>query len=83
MKIKLYSIRDKKASMYNVPVTFDNDAVAIRAFGDLVTNDKQSLISLHPSDFCLVGLGDFDRETGDFFPVPAIVLADGDNFVKE
>lgn len=83
MKVNLYSVRDKKASVYNIPVTFDNDAVAIRAFGDLVTRDKNSLIALHPADFQLVSLGQFDRETGEFFPIPATVLCDGDNFVKE
>lgn len=80
MKVKLYSIRDKKASVYNTPVVFDNDAVAIRAFGDLVTRDKESLISVHPSDFSLCYLGEFDRETGLLSAADVVVLADGDSF---
>lgn len=83
MKIRLYAIRDKKAGVYNTPVPFDNDAVAIRAFGDLIERDKNNIISVHPSDFSLCLVGEFDRETGDICPLDTVVVADGDQFIKE
>lgn len=64
MKRKLYSVRDSRMGTFAPPCLFDNDAVAIRAFGDMVGGDKQSLIALHPEDFVLCVLGEFDLETG-------------------
>lgn len=85
MKVKLYAIRDKKAGTYNAPCVFDNDAVAIRAFGDVVLKSDGNLIASHPSDFQIVALGSFDRESGALVQSveDIIVLADGDAFVKE
>lgn len=80
MKRKLYSLRDCKMNECNPPVCYPNDAVATRAFGDLVTKDKASMIGLHPEDFALVYLGEIDLETGVISPVVPVVLATGDNF---
>lgn len=60
----LYSVRDARMGTFAPPCLFDNDNVAIRAFGDMVRGDKQSLIALHPEDFTLVYLGAFNVETG-------------------
>lgn len=82
---KLYAIRDIKVGLCNAPCMFDNDATALRAFSDIVLRDKESLISIHPSDFTLCYLGDFNRETGVIIPaVGGIrVLCVASDFIKE
>lgn len=86
MKHRVYSIRDKKLGLYQNLVFFDNDAVAIRAFGDLVTRDENSIIHAHPSDFSLCCIGEFDAEKGIVycFDEGVTVVCDADSFgVKE
>ena len=68
MNKRLYSIRDLKAQTFTPPTIQDNDAVAIRAFGDLVTKDKESLLGTHPADFALCFVGEFDILTGILTP---------------
>lgn len=82
MKKLIYSVRDKKAGTFFAPTLFDNDAVAIRCFGDLVTKDEQSMIHQHPSDFSLCCLGLMDVETGAISPFAdgVRVIADADSF---
>lgn len=77
---KLYSLRDCKMNECNPPVCYPNDAVATRAFGDLVIKDKGSMIGMHPEDFALVYLGEIDLETGGIIPVSPVIVATGDNF---
>lgn len=85
MKKLIYSVRDKKSCTFYPPTLFDNDGVAIRAFGDLVTRDEQSMIHQHPSDFSLCCLGVMDIETGAISPFDdgVRVVVDADSFMKE
>ncbi len=86
MIIKLYSIRDTKVGNFNPPVRMDNDAAAVRSFGDLVTaTDKPTLFSQHPADFALCYIGDFDVEKGVLIPAEGGFrsLAMGSDFIKE
>lgn len=66
MKKLVISIRDNKMESYNSPVLVDNEAVAIRQFGDIVQRGGDSVISLHPSDFTLYVVAEFDPITGKF-----------------
>ncbi len=61
---RLYCLRDNKIGEFNAPCVFANDAAAMRAFGDMVINDKQSLVSLHPEDFTLEFIGLFNPDLG-------------------
>lgn len=85
MKRKLYAIRDEKAALFNPPCVFDNDAVATRAFGDLVTKDRDTVISNHAVDFALYYLGEIDVETGAISAVDGgvVCLCRGSDFIKE
>lgn len=85
MKKLIYSVRDKKACTFFPPTLFDNDSVAIRSFGDLVTKDTNSIIHQHPSDFSLCCLGLMDIETGAISPfeVGVRVVADAESFIQE
>lgn len=83
MMKKVYSIRDNKMETFGTLVFIDNDAVAVRMFGDLVLNDKDSLIGKHPADFGLYMLGDFDDSTGRMSNLDApVLLAIGSDFLN-
>lgn len=82
---KLYAIRDNKVGTFAPPCLFENDATAIRAFGDLVSRDKDSLMHLHPEDFSLWCLGFFNTENGviEQNPDDFRTLANASDFCKE
>lgn len=86
MKKLVYSIRDNKMGSFNVPVLIENDAVAVRQFGDLISRGGDSVMSIHPEDFTLYKLGEFDSSTGKFTNLDCpSALATGSDFaiVKE
>ncbi|WGL31287.1 nonstructural protein [Dipodfec virus UOA04_Rod_861] len=62
--MKIYSIFDKIASVYNTPFFCPGHGVAMRNFNDLVM-DPSTVVSRHPSDFELFCLGDFFEDTGN------------------
>ncbi len=66
MNKRVYSVRDDRMKTYGQLVFIENDQVASRAFGDLVTSDAKSLMNMHPADFSLWYLGLFDSESGVF-----------------
>ena len=81
MKKSVYSIRDCKMESFGIPVLIENDSVAIRQFGDIITKGNDNLMSIHPSDFALYKLGDFDPVTGKFINLDCpVILANGADF---
>ena len=80
MRTKLYCVRDTLAGIYGPPAMSDNDATMIRDFGDIVRKGNNQ-ISEHPSDFVLVCIGEYDRETGALIPCDVRVLAHATDFV--
>ena len=65
MQLKMYSIRDQKSEIFNIPFYKLTDGEAQRDFGRLA-NDPQSMISLYPQDFDLYYLGIYDDNNGKF-----------------
>jgi len=63
MKKILVAVRDSKADYYGAPVAADSRSIAIRQFLDLA-RDKNTQIGLHPEDFALFCVGEFDIATG-------------------
>lgn len=61
--MKIYSIRDRIADVYNTPFFLANDNVAVRALRDIY-DDPSSSIAHHPEDYDLVSLGSFYPDTG-------------------
>lgn len=45
-------------------VTFQNEQVAKRWFGDVLNSSKENIINKHPSDYKFFRLADVDVETG-------------------
>lgn len=59
---RLYAVVDIKASlMVGSLMVFSHPAVAVRAFGD-VLSDKGSILSRHPQDFNLIEVGSVSDE---------------------
>ena len=85
MKKSVYAIRDNKMGSFGVPVLIENDSVAVRQFGDIISNGGDNVMSKHPSDFTLYRLGDFDSTSGKFENVECpVALATGSDFaIKE
>lgn len=61
--LKVYSIMDDKAQVFNTPYFAINDSVATRSFADLC-NDSRSSVSQHLGDYHLYCLGEFDDDKG-------------------
>ena len=82
MTKRLYAIRDLKMGSFMPICLYDNDAVATRAFGDLVSKDRESLIGLHPEDFGLYFLGEIDMDSGEIFASKPVSLCLASDFQK-
>lgn len=77
MKTKVFSLYDAKAKMFGVPFYMQTVGLAIRALQDL-TNDKNTLVNRHPSDFTLYEIGEFDdsdAKTENLIPIHLIAIA--------
>lgn len=68
MKTKVYSIFDLKVGAYNFPFTMRSNGEALRAFADMA-NDPGNRIGLHPEDYVLYAVGEFDDERGILSPL--------------
>lgn len=64
--MKIVTVRDIKANVYSNPIFVASIGGAVRAFGDEVQKTDGNPVALHPEDYELYYLGDFDPETGLF-----------------
>lgn len=63
MKYKIVSVRDRVAGCFGVPNFVVSSGAAIRAFGDEINRaDSKNHFYMHPDDFDLFELGEFDDE---------------------
>lgn len=62
--MNIYAIKDDALNRFMQPFFTHTNAAAIRAFRDH-TNEKGSPANMHPGDYTLYYLGNFDEETGD------------------
>lgn len=65
MVLKVYSIRDAKAEVFNTPFYQKTHGEAERAFQQLVNDDK-STVNKFAEDFDLYFLGEYDDNSGTF-----------------
>lgn len=72
MKLRCYSIYDRKALQYHPPFFASTDGSALRSLTDLV-NDSNSTIGRHPGDYVLYYIGDYDDQLGAMIPVSPLV----------
>jgi len=73
--MKVFTIRDTKAEVYNQPFFQQSHGEAERNFTTLV-NDEKSTVSQYPEDFDLYFLGDFNTQEAkfDMLPTPQHVM---------
>lgn len=62
MKRRMFTILDNATAVYSVPFYMLTVAEARRGF-EALANDKESKIGMHPHDFKLFHIGEFDDET--------------------
>lgn len=66
---KIYCIYDKASKTFSGVTADYNEQTITRGLTDVVNNNNStSLFNLHPQDFELICLGDFDDETGAIIP---------------
>lgn len=83
MKMKIVVMRDIKADLWGNPIFVQSLGGAIRGFQDEIAKTDGNALALHPEDYELYHLGDYDVETGNF-ELMAIraQIAVGSNFKK-
>jgi len=67
-KLKVFSIRDSKAEVYNQPWFAKTYGDGERTFHK-ITNDPQSMVNTYPDDFDLYCLGEYDDQSGLLVPL--------------
>ena len=81
-KLKAYSIRDIKATIFIPPYYNPNDQVAIRTFSDILQN-PHAAISKHPEDYQLHHVGFFNEETGVLEGCPVSHVIDASTLLNQ
>lgn len=67
MKLKMFSVFDSKAAFFGQVFMEHSEGVAFRSFTDSCnSDDPRNGFALHPEDYSLFYLGEFDNETGEF-----------------
>lgn len=80
MKIKMYSIRDRKIASFGNPMFGLHHGGMIRSFSDEVNRvDDKNDLNKHSEDFDLYFLGEFDTDNGMFSTVVPEQIAIGND----
>lgn len=79
MEMQVFAVFDKKSELHNLPFFMQTTGEALRAFMDLV-RDEKTVLFRHPEDFKLVRLGTFDNKGGSFKMSEAVTVAHADEF---
>lgn len=72
MKKELYAIYDKAAETFTDPAPFINEALAKRAFSDLISGD--GVYHAHPDDFDFYLIGYYDVRSGCMLSFDDVIL---------
>lgn len=74
---KCYAVRDTVAGVFAGGLHLHaGDPAAIRMFGD-VASDRNTMIGLHPNDFELCCVGQFDESTGNLVGCEPVTVITG------
>ncbi len=67
MKMMIFAIKDRATEQYGNPMFLIAHGQAIRSFTTEVNRqDKENQLYMHPDDFDLYHLGEYETETGTF-----------------
>lgn len=70
MELKVYSVKDAKAEVFNQPFMAMTPGQAERQF-ETLCNDEKSFVNKYPKDYDLYYLGTWDDSTGKYKPLDA------------
>jgi len=75
MKLKIFSLYDEKAQVFNTPQYLAHKGEAIRML-QTTLGAKESMMSKYPEDFNLYCLGTYDDSTGKIISndIPELVI---------
>lgn len=76
MKLNIYTVYDSKAETYTPPWFQHKEQMAIRTFGDCC-NDKGHTFGMHPADYTLFAIGEFDDITGEITQDKIVSITNG------
>lgn len=79
MIYKIFSVWDLKTEAYMQPFFSPTLGSGIRAFLD-ASQEPNSMLAKHPSDFHLHHVGEFDDSTGACEPIKPIALGSGADY---
>jgi len=79
MQIKMFSIYDSVAEVYNRPFFLPNKNVALRQFANMCS-DPDSQVSLNPTDYTLFELGTWDDSNCKLTKLKQTSLGNGVQF---
>lgn len=68
MQLKIYSIRDSKSEIFNLPFYKHTHGEAERDFSQ-ISNDPKSSIYQYPEDYDLYFVGEYDDNSGKITPL--------------
>jgi len=66
MKLKVCAVWDAAVQAFNKPMFVMHTAAAVRAFGDMVNASDDNPLAMHPEDYELHLVGEWDEESGVF-----------------
>lgn len=81
MKYAMFTIHDSKAQAYITPWFLPEVGQAVRAFGDCVNSDTHQF-GLHPEDYTLFEIGEYDDSNGECTPTQKLSIANGMDVLK-
>lgn len=82
LKMIVFSVFDSKAQVFSQPMFAPTEGVAIRTFSN-AANDPQSEISLHPEDYILFRVGEWDAVAGELVGCLPSSLCSASQFNKK
>lgn len=79
MVLNVYSVYDKRAKTYALPMCFVNDDLAIRAFSCSVVDG--SMLQMCHEDYVLRNLGTFDDSNGVLYNIDPLTVISASEIV--
>lgn len=77
-ELQVFVIYDQVAKVYGLPVFYENVQVAVRNFKSLI-NKEGNIYNEHSSDFDLVHIGVYNKDTTAFRCIEPVVVVNGFN----
>ena len=83
MILHIFTVRDRAANVFGTPYFAVSKGSAIRGFGDEINRKgENNMLNLHPEDFDLFYLGEYDDARGVFNTDTPTQIAVGKDLVQ-